>query len=154
MRYLHIHYHFATGEIKAWDDSKDGGSRESHFPEHLITTVEIPEGHEITINHKTQKIDVLTGELIDKADDEQAHAHLPTVLEIKHVIATELQHSDSYLLPDRPLHDDLRAAWITYRADLRERSKLPDAIAMMKTWPARPDGADAISALRARILVR
>lgn len=133
-----------------FDHSEVPDLRESHFPDHLITFTMPLEGHEIIINAKTQKIDVLTHELIDKEWDEQAHAHIPSVLEIKHYIALELLHTDSYEMPSRQrrMREVLAKAWIDYREILRDLSKLETSQAMIETWPNRPNGENAIPRLR------
>ena len=56
-----------------------------------------------------------------------------------------------YMVPDRPMPADVRAAWVAYRAALRALPKLPDAAAMVKAWPARPDKIDPIQNLRQRL---
>lgn len=131
---MNIHYHKTTGQIMAYDQSEVADLRDSRFPDHSVLFLLAL----VSINAKTQKIDVLTGELIDKADDEQIHAHLPTLHEVQSAIAHELHHTDSYMVPDRPMADEMRNAWITYRQALRDLSKLPTPTAMVTAWPARP----------------
>lgn len=134
----------------SYDQSETPDLKESHFPDHLVTFIMPIEGHEIVINAKTQKIDILTHDLIDKAWDEQAHAHTPTIDEIKHFIALELLHTDSYEMPSRQrrMGETLAKAWIDYREILRDLSKLKTPQAMIETWPKRPNGEDAIPLLR------
>lgn len=147
---MNIHYHRVTGQIMMVDVHSVPRLK-SHWSDHFVTFVAAEDGCAITIDAKSQKIDVLTGELIDKAHDEQAHALLPDALAVAHAIAYELQHTDGYAVPDRPMNDAKRASWKTYRQTLRDLSKLSTPVERVAAWPLRPDGSDAIPALRERV---
>jgi hypothetical protein len=47
-----------------------------------------------------------------------------------------LAASDPYMLPDRPLTDAQRTAWVAYRQALRDMPETADPYA--PTWPAAP----------------
>jgi hypothetical protein len=101
-------------------------------------------------------VDVRTIKLIKKTDEEKYAANLPSVLDVAHVIAQELHHTDSFMPPDRPMKEERREEWRKYRQGLRDLSKLPNATAMIKAWPAWPDKTDAdktdpIAHLRAKV---
>lgn len=149
MNYIHIHYDPSrNGEIVSWlqgavlhDYSE---TNESHLRGCLVTTIEIPKDHNVDINPKTQRIDIVTLELTDKAWDEIAHAMLPTLFEVKAAILNELESTDRYSNPpsDQPLKGPLALEWGPYRQKLRELSKLPTPLSMITAWPRRPDAAD------------
>lgn len=147
---MNIHFHNRTGHIMSYDHGETPDLRESHFPDHRVTFMMPKEGHIITIDAKKQKIDVITEDLIDKEWDEQAHAHMPTMHEIKHCIALELLHTDSYEFPSRQrrMGEVLAKAWIDYREKLRDLPKMEIPQAMIEAWLKRPNGEDAIPQLR------
>ncbi|WP_207211496.1 MULTISPECIES: phage tail assembly chaperone [Rhodoplanes] len=53
----------------------------------------------------------------------------------------ELDATDVMVVPDRPMAEDTRSAWLTYRAALRDLGRHQTAGEMIAAWPARPDGA-------------
>ncbi|MDQ2083090.1 phage tail assembly chaperone [Xanthobacteraceae bacterium Astr-EGSB] len=74
----------------------------------------------------------------------------PTVIEVKIARNQDLAATDVMMVTDRPMSDDLRTAWRTYRQTLRDLGAIDTASEMISAWPLRPDGRDAIIALRAR----
>jgi hypothetical protein len=70
---------------------------------------------------------------------------------VESAIRGELTASDKTQIPDYPISDADRAAWKVYRHALRRLSDLKDPMKMIRAWPDRPDGADPIAHLRARI---
>lgn len=139
---MNIHARLSDGEIVGYGNAEVApadGCAVFTFPTHCIPK---PDLH---------KIDVEYGALIDKTPDEQALALLPSDSELRAAIYQELNHSDQFTVPDRPMPAEQRAAWPIYRQALRDLSKLPTSSAMVKAWPLRPDGADAIPHLRLRV---
>lgn len=158
MNYVHVHYDPSrNGAIVSWLSGAVlhdySISNESHLRGCLVTPVEIADGCRVDINPKTQRIDVDTLELVSKADDEIAHAMLPDLFEVKSAILRELEFTDKYASPpsDMPLKGAFTIDWLPYRQSLRDLSKLSSPVEMVKAWPMRPDGTDAIAPLRARI---
>jgi hypothetical protein len=146
---LNFHYHPGTGEIISWDNSNGAQSATSHFSGHVVASVKFV-GQHSDIDPRKHKIDVSSRPLrvVDKTPAEKAVALLPTLHEVKCVIARDLEATDSYAVSDRPMSEELRSAWHTYRQSLRDLSKLPGPVAMVEAWPIRPDGADVIEGLR------
>jgi YHS domain-containing protein len=75
----------------------------------------------------------------------------PAIAEIKIARNSELAATDAYLVTDRPMPDEVRAAWRTYRQALRDLGALSTAEEMIAAWPIRPDGRDVIADMRARV---
>ena len=62
-------------------------------------------------------------------------------LKLRGAIATELQATDQFTVPDRPISDEVREAWFVYRQALRDLSKLAGTTDdKWAAWPERPDG--------------
>lgn len=62
-------------------------------------------------------------------------------LKLRGAIATELQATDQFTVPDRPISDEVREAWFVYRQALRDLSKLAGTTNdKWAAWPERPDG--------------
>lgn len=61
----------------------------------------------------------------------------------------ELDQTDQYASPDRPLGEDARADWATYRQALRDLGACKFTADIVAQWPLRPDGRDAIPEFRA-----
>jgi hypothetical protein len=84
----------------------------------------------------------------NKTPEEITAAKLPTLHKIESLIVSELSGTDEYMPHDRPLSVEDRLEWTKYRQSLRDLSKLETPIAMLKSWPVRPDGNDAAASLR------
>lgn len=138
---LHIHYRPSDGEILAWETSEVPGNADGC--ERLVV-----EDHAGGIDPKKQKIDVASLALVDKTEEENRSALVPTEHAVKSAIFRELQHTDSFVLLDRPMDDELKTRWRSYRQTLRDLSKLETPLAMIEAWPTRPDGSDAVKQLR------
>lgn len=148
MSRLNIHYSALTGRIIAWDSAhRPDNETRSHLDGLCIVKVD---GYP-TIDFARHKIDLKTLKLIEMSDAEKANARLPSDIEVRCAIEAELSRTDSFAVPDRPLTDNERGAWKVYRQVLRELSQMAPPAQMVKAWPIRPDGADAISDLRARV---
>lgn len=60
---------------------------------------------------------------------------------LRGAIAAELLATDQFVMPDRPMSEEVRDAWQVYRQQLRDLSKLPGTSAdKWAAWPSRPDG--------------
>jgi hypothetical protein len=145
---LNFHYHPETGEIVSWDNSNGPLPAKSHFSGHVVAAIKFI-GQHSDIDPKRHKI--ANGQVVEKTAAEKTAALLPTLHEIKCAILRDLEATDSLAVLDRPMADDVRAAWRTYRQALRDLSKLPGPSNMVRAWPIRPDGVDAITDMRKRI---
>lgn len=156
MNLWHIYFRPTDGEICGWCNSP--------VPEVpaglLVSTIDVPDGAHFWPDPKLHKIDLVTHELIDKSPEEQALANAVTIHEVNSVIYTQLKNSDEVVVPDRPLSDVKRAAWVTYRQALRDLSKphdtddptrRPTPADMIRAWPMHPSGIDPIPSLRERL---
>jgi hypothetical protein len=96
---------------------------------------------------------IVDGELVEKSDGEIADLMRPTLSEINTAILCELNATDDFVDPpsDRPLKGPFLLDWKPYRKALRDLSKLDGPDEMVRAWPLRPDGSDAIAPLRARL---
>lgn len=142
----HILYDPTTGEIVGTSTVEPMA-----FPGVAFVKVDVPDGHALRPNPVLHKIDLETLEIIDKTPYESNFASQPKSHEIRHIIASELSNSDQYMVPDRAMSEDKRAAWATYRQALRDLSKKATTVEMLEAWPVRPDGTDAAAFLRSRI---
>ena len=143
---IHIAFDRATGLIQ----------RSTNFPieprdEYQgIVEIEVKPGAE-GVDPGTQKINPKTGRLVKLNKTERRAPSAFLSVDIQSVVSRELHATDQFMIPDRPMADDKRAAWATYRQALRGLSKLPTPAKQIAAWPQRPDGQDPIVHLRARI---
>lgn len=109
---------------------------------------------------KTHRVDVTTNPhaLVALTETERLEANAASNAEIASHIEQELSGTDQFMVPDRPMTDDQRAAWTEYRQTLRDLSKSDPArgrtrtvAEMVRDWPKRPDGSDPVPHLRSRI---
>lgn len=135
MNKIHIHYRPSDGQIFGFENTLQPTPQ----PDCEIISIIVPDGKHIIPDSKQYKIDITTLELIEKSPKEQADANIPTAFEIRNRIASELQRTDQYMMPDRPMNSDTRNAWVIYRQALRDLSKLATPIEMVNAWPLRPD---------------
>ena len=135
-----IHYHHQTGRISAWGT---GDSDVSHFADHEIVRFD---EDAMTIDPRRDKIDVASLAVVARTTDEMLD---DLRRDITAAIAAELDATDRYMVPDRPLTEQQREAWKAYRQALRELKG--DAAAMVAAWPFRPDGSDAAAGLELRL---
>jgi hypothetical protein len=136
-----IHYHRVTGEIRNWG-SDDGATESFNGPDYAIAHFDAWQD----VDPTRHKIDVVTQTLAEQSPAER-DAHM--VPQVKAAIAGELAATDQFMMPDRPLSDNARAAWRAYRQALRDLDGT--AAHMLQTWPARPDGADPVAFLKSRL---
>lgn len=140
---LFIHYRAEDGEIFGWETSAVPTERGG------LEIISFPDGSHL--EPKLQKIDGAFLTVVDKTDAEKAAALLPTLRNIQEAVFSELCRTDSFVVPDRPMTDAVRAAWATYRQTLRDLSKLAAPVAMVQAWTLPPDNTDPIADLRKRI---
>lgn len=109
---------------------------------------------------KTHRVDPSGPTLIALTDVERAKADEPGDAEVRSFIRREIEASDEFILPDRPMMESRRTSWISYRQALRDLSKpheiedparRPTPAEMVMAWPVRPDGGDPVQHLRERI---
>lgn len=147
--HIHIHFRASDGEIFGHENSLSPDKR----PGLEIASFKVPDGRHIIPDPLLHKIDPVTLDLVDKTETERELALRPplvTLDDIKAAIGAALRASDAYMMPDRPLSDDVREAWVEYRQMLRDLSKLGTASEMINAWKIDPSGNDQIAALRAR----
>lgn len=145
MSFMHIHYRASDGEILGYENTQE--------PERQPGMETVTVGHAIP-NPMLHKIDLATLQLIDKTQAERELAMRPppvSIDEIRTAINTALCASDAYMMPDRPISEATRSAWVAYRQMLRDLSGTPTASEMIKAWTLDPNGNDAIPDLRARL---
>lgn len=136
-----IHYHRETGIIRNW--GFDDGSTESFAgPDYKIKRYY----KSFEVDPITQRIDVETEELIAKSKEEAQEYFLH---HLKMTLANDLASTDQYMMPDRDLPGNQRAAWVEYRKALRVLTGTFAEIVV--AWPVRPDGADPIAFFRAKL---
>jgi hypothetical protein len=143
---IHIYYDAITGEI----DGIDNGS----FPIDragkktlLLQVDKIPD-------RRTDKIDINSLFIVPKTATEIKEFDRPTKFDVDAAVYDALKTSDAFVLPDYPITQQQRDAWIIYRQKLRDISKgnpRPNAAQMIEAWPLDdPNGTDAVAHLRNR----
>ena len=139
---MHIHYNTITGNIIAWGD---GPGCEPYQPGHAV--MDTPKR---LIDSTRHKVDPVTRLVVDKTQGDLMAA---LSIEVARAIERELGFTDHFVDPpsDRPRKGAFALDWRPYREALRRLSDLPTPVDMVKAWPVRPDGADAIAELRGRI---
>lgn len=139
---MHVHFCATTGNIIAWGD---GDGCAPYLPGHAVLHIAKRD-----IDHKRHKVDPVTRRVVNKTQDDLVAA---LGVEVARAIEHELWFTDDFVDPpsDRPRKGAFAFDWKPYREALRRLSDLPTAAEMVKAWPLRPTGADAIAHLRARI---
>lgn len=143
---MNIHYNVTTEQIMSYGYGADHGDgfEDSHFPGCKVAI--IPDQ---PIDARTQRFDVATWKVVDK---ETPDSDPFPMFEVRGAVARELAETDKFVLPDFPIVETERAAWIDYRKMLRDSSKGRTTPAeMLAVIPARPDGADVFVWLRSRL---
>ncbi len=142
-----IHYFTATGEIAAWDTANRDNEETSYMANCSLLKLDVPD----VVNFMGHK--VYKGELVEYTPDEIWQRSLPQDYEVKGRISIELDATDCWMVPDRPLKADVREAWQTYRQALRDLSKdYSTPVEQIANWPTRPDGHDIIADVRQRLV--
>lgn len=156
MTTLYVTVHKTSGDICGY-----GSGAPTHFSDKFETIeIEVPPGAPLHVDSLRQKFDSVTRSLVDKTPVEIALALQPTVIEMSHLVLSELSQTDQHIVPDRPMPESRRQSWIAYRQSLRDLSKPQDAedptrrptpAEMVLAWPVRPDGTDPVQHIRERI---
>lgn len=134
---MNVHYHETTGEIMSYGFGSDHGDgfETSHFPGCKVLIVDNQ-----PIDARTQRVDPVSLTIVanDAPDPEPDPIWI-----VASAVRRELEQSDKYVLPDFPISDDERAAWIAFRKALRDASKgNVTSAAMREALPSvRPDGS-------------
>ncbi|MET4176078.1 hypothetical protein ABIB99_007194 [Bradyrhizobium sp. LA6.1] len=143
---MNIHYNVTTEQIMSYGYGADHGDgfEDSHFPGCKVAI--IPDQ---PIDARTQRFDVATWKVVDKETPDSDPFQM---FEVRGAVHRELSDTDKFVLPDFPISETERAAWVTYRKALRDASKGNiTAAAMIAAIPVRPDGADAVARLREQL---
>lgn len=133
---MNIHYNTATGQIVSygWGADYGDGFETSHFDGCKVLIVDSQD-----IDPTRQRVDPIALAIVAKTEPDPEPDALPFV---KDAVRAELAASDKFVLPDYPISESDRAAWVAYRKALRDASKGNDtAAAMIAAIPARPDGS-------------
>lgn len=141
-----VHFDPGTGAIKQISEGHIPFQRDKHGVAltHFASTSEAL----VAIRDRGLRVDtnsLQAGELgWDYCQFIETSAAPLSVKEIKHARNMELIATDQYAVADRPD----RSAWMPYRQSLRDLGKYETAAEMINAWPIRPDGYDAIAAMR------
>lgn len=127
----YIHYRESDGEIMGWEH---GVAEPSSQPDLATAALE----DVVTPDPRRQRFDAATLGLIDKDADDIAASLAPTADDLRSRIAGELAATDQFMMPDRPMTEQMRAAWVAYRQALRDLSKLPTPAEQLAAWPESP----------------
>jgi hypothetical protein len=127
----YIHYRESDGEIMGWEH---GVAEPSSQPDLATAALE----DVVTPDPRRQRFDAATLGLIDKDADDIAASLAPTADDLRSRIAGELAATDQFMMPDRPMADEKRAAWVAYRQALRDLSKLSTPAEQLAAWPESP----------------
>jgi hypothetical protein len=135
---MNIHYSTTTGDIMSYGSANYEDGQNSHFDGCKVAIIE-----DQSIDARTQKFDPVTRTVVfkDTPDPEP-----DPIRHVRSAVARELTDTDKFVLPDFPISDADRAAWIAYRKALRDASKgNMTAAAMLAAIPIRPDGTGSIA---------
>ena len=78
--------------------------------------------------------------------DAQAEAHDLNLNDVRSQRDSQLRDSDWTQLPGGPLTDEQKAAWDTYRDELRDYPAQSDRVSTLPAWPNDPPTQAAIDA--------
>ncbi|QDP20656.1 phage tail assembly chaperone [Bradyrhizobium cosmicum] len=141
---MNIHYDTATGQIVSYGFGADHGDgfETSPYPNCSVAIID-----DQPIDARAQKFDPVTWKVVDK---DVPDPEPDQVWRIRELVRAELGATDKFALPDYPVADADRVAWVAYRKALRDASKgNATAAAMLAAIPLRPDGSDPAAQLRA-----
>lgn len=139
---MNVHFNTTTGEIVSYGYGADhnDGFEASPYDGCAVALIENQ-----PIDPRAQRFDPITWKIVAKEVPEPGP---DPILKLKRLVQFELEASDKYVLPDFPIGDAERAAWVTYRKGLRDASKgNTTAAAMLAAIPRRPDGSDPTTGL-------
>ncbi|MET4247569.1 phage tail assembly chaperone [Bradyrhizobium sp. LA6.7] len=141
---MNIHYNIATGQIMSHGSAIYECCSDSYLPGCKVLMRDYD-----SIDPKTEKIDLV---LLEKVPKTEPDPDPFPMFEVRGAVNRELADTDKFVLPDFPISETGRAAWIIYRKALRDASKGNiTAAAMIAAIPVRPDGADAVARLREQL---
>ncbi|MEY9744303.1 hypothetical protein ABIF65_003677 [Bradyrhizobium japonicum] len=134
---MNIHYNGTTGQIMSYGFGADHGDgfEDSHFPGCKVAI--IPDQ---PIDARTQRFDAGTWKVVDKDVPDPPPDRM---WQVRGAVISELTETDRFVLPDFPISETARAAWVDYRKALRDSSKGRATPAdVLSVIPSRPDGVD------------
>lgn len=126
-------YYEPDGTIIAWDNC-DSPSQHHDLAIKVL--------HGTSFDSKTHRVDMIANALRKMSDEEKVAANLPSDLEVRDARMRELYATD---------WRESKSEWAAYRQALRDLPGNGVDHEMVKLWPLRPDGSDAIPHLRARV---
>ncbi|MCD9819801.1 MULTISPECIES: phage tail assembly chaperone [Bradyrhizobium] len=143
---MNIHYSVTTGQIMVVGfgpvDDQDGA--DSHLDGCKVLIVDDGQA----VDARRDRVDPITRTVVLK----DAPDAPDTLADVRRAVAAELAGTDRFVLPDFPISETERAAWISYRKELRDSSKGRATPAdMLSAVPVRPDDVDAFEWLRSRL---
>ena len=95
---------------------------------------------------------VVNGRVRELTPKQKRERFAPTMDEVKALISGCLAQSDRTQVPDFPISDAAREEWRAWRQAIRDLSKQhPTAAAMIRAFPADPNGVVHASHLAARL---
>ncbi|MHC2250802.1 hypothetical protein ACVILK_000494 [Bradyrhizobium embrapense] len=140
-----IHYCVATGYIRSWGNLEPIGDVSPH-PDHALLRIVCDRD----IDPVRDMVDLARLAVVERPAAAQRALLLEQLsLSVRLAVGAELAATDQFMVPDRVVAD--RNAWMSYRQQLRDLSKLPDAATMVRCWPARPDAGDVCEDLRGQL---
>lgn len=134
---MNIHYDLATGHIVSFGYGADHGDgfETSPYPGCAVALLD-----DQPVDPRAQQFDVVSWKLVARLEPYDPEPD--RLAELREAVRAELAASDKFMMPDYPISDADRAAWVGYRKALRDASKGNDtAVAMLAAIPARPDGS-------------
>lgn len=143
---MNIHYDITTGQIVSYGFGADHGDgfEASPYPNCAVAIIDNQE-----IDARTQRFDPVRWKVVAKDVPDPPPDQ---VLLVRELVRAELGATDKFAIPDFPVSDADRAAWVTYRQALRDASKgNATAAAMLAAIPLRPDGTDPVELLRVQL---
>ncbi|MGK7056943.1 phage tail assembly chaperone [Bradyrhizobium sp. 1050_B9_N1_2] len=139
---MNIHYNVTTGQIMSHGSAIYECCSDSYLPGCKVLMRDYD-----SIDPKTEKIDLVLLEKVPKTEPDPF-----PMFDVKAAVSRELADTDKFVLPDFPISDAARAAWIGYRQALRDSSKGRATPAdVLAAIPARPDGVDGFEWLRLQL---
>ncbi|UPT99383.1 phage tail assembly chaperone [Bradyrhizobium barranii subsp. apii] len=139
---MNIHYNVTTGQIMSHGSAAYECCSDSYLPGCKVLMRDYD-----SIDPKTEKIDLVLLEKVPKTEPDPF-----PMFDVKAAVCRELADTDKFVLPDFPISETERAAWIDYRKALRDASKGNDtAAAMLAAIPSRPDGLDGFEWPRSQL---
>ncbi|MCK1684235.1 hypothetical protein IVA87_33835 [Bradyrhizobium sp. 147] len=125
-----------VGDIVSFGSGSDYGDG---FETSLYPGCQVAIVDDQPIDPRRQRFDAVAWKVVAK---DAPDASADRVDEVRAAVRAELAASDKYVMPDYPIAEDDRAAWVAYRKALRDASKgNVTAAAMLAAIPARPDGS-------------